>query len=137
MEISSSRVIHADHAVVLAYVTDLRNDVEWRKLVSESRLVEASPTEVGARFEQTVNVMGRATTTIATLKTITGNRYVYEGLGMMTALFAVTAEPHPDGTEVTLYFSADMPAPMAKMATKGIGTDMQVDLAKLAERLET
>jgi carbon monoxide dehydrogenase subunit G len=136
MEVSSSRVIRADQAVVLAYITDLRNDIEWRKLVSESRLVAASPTDVGARFEQTVNVMGRATATTATLTAIEGNRYVYEGQGMMTATFAVTAEPHADGTEVTLYFSADMPPPMAKMATKGIGADMQVDLAKLAERLE-
>jgi carbon monoxide dehydrogenase subunit G len=136
MEVSRSRVFAADHAAVLAYVTDLRHDSEWRKLVTASRLVAGAPSEVGATYEQTINAMGRTSVTTATLQSIDGNRYVYAGQGMMPATFAVSAEPHADGVEVTLHFSAELPPPMAKMATKGIGSDMDTDLAALAQRME-
>jgi carbon monoxide dehydrogenase subunit G len=136
MEVSRSRVVHADHAIVLAYVSDLRNDAEWRKLVTGSRLTAGTPCEVGATYEQTVNAMGRTSVTTATLRSVAGNCFTFDGAGMMAASFSVTAEPHADGAEVTLYFSAELPPPMAKMATKGIGADMEADLSKLATVVE-
>jgi carbon monoxide dehydrogenase subunit G len=137
MDVSQHRVIKADQARVLAYVTDLRNDTEWRKLITGSTLIDGEPNVVGARYEQTMNMMGRVSTTTATLASIDGNCYAYDGQGMMPARFTVAAEPHPEGTEVTLFFSAEVPPPMVKMATKGIAADMNADLAKLATLMES
>jgi hypothetical protein len=139
MDVIVSRTINASQPTVATYMSDLRNDVAWRKNITEAELVSGTPGEVGVKFSQTMLAMGQPTKIMTTLTSVDDGRYAYLGEGgpMPVTLFVGCVPGAGDTTDVSLSFTLELPPAMAKMAEKMITAEMTNDLATLAGILET
>ena len=143
MELRTSAVdIGRPATAVCAVVFDFTNDPQWRTEVMKSSCVQRSAGEVGARYEQTLQVAGRQVETSFTVTELVPDALVgfagtsgplrIEGSLVLVAL---------DSDRTRLYFSHHMAGPMwfrvvgrwlARRRRRGIERDLD-QLRRLLE----
>ncbi|MEM7286225.1 MAG: SRPBCC family protein [Actinomycetota bacterium] len=120
---------------VFAYVADFTNDPEWRSEVSDSRRAGGSLDEVGATYEQTLDVAGREIhTTFAVTELVPPHVVSFEGgSGPVDVGGSIVLTPVADD-ETRLTFQHHMSGPwwfrvlapwLARRRSRGIDRDLE------------
>ena len=107
----NSIVIHAPPARVFAYVDDPMNLVEWLPGMFDVRNVIG--TGAGQQYEWTYKMAGpllRGQSTV--IEHVPDERAVHQNIGMISAIWGYTVEPHQEGTTLTIDVEYSIPIPV-------------------------
>ncbi len=107
----NSIVIHAPSDRVFAYMDDPMNLVEWLPGMFEVRNVIG--TGAGQQYEWTYKMAGpllRGQSTV--IEHHPNERAVHQNIGMISAIWGYTVEPHQEGTTLTIDVEYSIPIPV-------------------------
>ncbi len=121
--ITVTRVVHADIATVWDIFTDLPNAADRLSAVTSIEVLSDGPFAVGTRWRETRQMFGRsATEEMWVTEVVPAQSYTVEAEGMgMKYLSTYRFQTHPEGTQVTFEFGADVQGTMAKILAKATG----------------
>ena len=139
--VESSVVINRPIETCFAYLTDLGNDVEWRREWIEAEKTTDGPHGVGARYRLTGAFLGRRTATVYEAIAYEPNRLAaWKAVsGPLPLTFSRAFEGVEGGTRVTMRYEGDRGLlRLAGPLVAGIGRrQLEGDFPKLKQLMES
>lgn len=139
--VESSVVIKRPIEVCFAYLSDLGNDVEWRREWVAAEKTSEGPADVGARYRLTGEIFGRPAATVYETIAYEPNRLAaWKAVsGPLPLTFSRAFEGVEGGTRVTMRYEMEM-RPLLRLAAPLLARmgrrQLEGDYPKLKQLLE-
>jgi hypothetical protein len=130
--------------LVVAYLKDFGNAVDWDPGTESCTRIDSGPVEVGASWHNTSKIGGITTELIYTLERLTDDTIVLVGRNdTATSTDTITVLPNPDGAGsrityeavIELSGAAKIADPIMKIVFEKIGSDTEDDMTTVLNRL--
>lgn len=131
--------------LVVAYLKDFGNAVDWDPGTESCTRIDSGPIEVGASWHNTSKIAGITTELIYTLERLTDDTIVLVGRNdTATSTDTITVLPNPDGAGsrityeavIELSGAAKIADPIMKIVFEKIGSDTEDDMTTVLNRLQ-
>lgn len=131
--------------LVVAYLKDFGNAVDWDPGTESCTRIDSGPIEVGASWHNTSKIAGITTELIYTLERLTDDTIVLVGRNdTATSTDTITVLPNPDGAGsrityeavIELSGAAKVADPIMKIVFEKIGSDTEDDMTTVLNRLQ-
>ncbi|MFD4668475.1 SRPBCC family protein [Lentzea sp. NPDC058450] len=140
--VSRTFTVQASPEVVVPYLADFGNAVQWDPGTEACTRNDAGPVQVGANWHNTSKIAGITTELTYTLEQLAGDRIVLVGRND-TATSTETIEVTPSGAGSTVTYTNDLEfkgaaklaAPLGKVVFEKLGNDTEKQLTEVLNGL--
>lgn len=141
-KISRTFTVDPAPSVVLEYLKDFSNAVEWDPGTESCERIDSGPVSVGSRWHNTSKIAGVSTELEYELKELTDSKVVLVGVNdTATSTDTITVVPSGTGSSITydadieLKGAAKLGTPIVKLVFEKVGNDTEDDMVEALNRL--